>query len=202
MAALPHPPLGTISGPYCSTKSYDIFYRFSSYSEPCSIYRAGTMKCGTPYYCLFLIIICIIIIFCFCILGGPHYNHVMSLLIFLFIPFSFPISYPLLTFPFFTSLHFHSFLFFLFFSFLRFSKLSEGIPNTMTLNSHSIKCTGTFSPFPPYLLYLLFYYLPFLFQYWLHFIVYWNIFNFVSCWSHVVRMSYGSRFILHWFVFL
>ena len=37
--------MGTISGSYCSNSSHDIFYRFSSFCEPCSIYRAGE-RCG------------------------------------------------------------------------------------------------------------------------------------------------------------
>ena len=41
VASLPHPPFGAISGPYCSLGSQDIFYRFSSFSEQSSIYRAG-----------------------------------------------------------------------------------------------------------------------------------------------------------------
>ena len=44
VASLPHPPFGAISGPYCSLGSQDIFYRFSSFSEQSSIYRAGKLQ--------------------------------------------------------------------------------------------------------------------------------------------------------------
>jgi prolyl oligopeptidase PreP (S9A serine peptidase family) len=44
VASLPHPPLGSISGPTCSFTSCDVFYRFSSFSEPCSVYRASIRR--------------------------------------------------------------------------------------------------------------------------------------------------------------
>lgn len=40
VADLPHPPHGTISGPYCNFYSSEIFYSYSDFSEPASIYRA------------------------------------------------------------------------------------------------------------------------------------------------------------------
>ena len=40
MADLPHPLYGTITGPYCSFYSSQIFYRCSDLSDPGSIYRA------------------------------------------------------------------------------------------------------------------------------------------------------------------
>ena len=44
LATLPHPPHGAISGPTCSAYSNDIFYRFTNFSEPCSIYRTVVQR--------------------------------------------------------------------------------------------------------------------------------------------------------------
>lgn len=40
VADLPHPLYGTISGPNCNFYSSEIFYQFSSFSDPSSVYRA------------------------------------------------------------------------------------------------------------------------------------------------------------------
>eukprot|EP01039_Chlorochromonas_danica_P000117 gene118-125_t len=41
VASLPHPSFGTIMGPNCSFYSSEIFYQFTGYSDPSSIYRAS-----------------------------------------------------------------------------------------------------------------------------------------------------------------
>lgn len=40
VASLPHPPYGTIIGPNCNFYSSEIFYQFTSYADPSSVYRA------------------------------------------------------------------------------------------------------------------------------------------------------------------
>jgi prolyl oligopeptidase len=40
VASLPHPSYGTIIGPSCNFYSAEIFYQFSSYADPSSVYRA------------------------------------------------------------------------------------------------------------------------------------------------------------------
>ena len=40
VATLPQPSFGTISTPSCSFFSYSVFYKFSGFSHPCSIFRA------------------------------------------------------------------------------------------------------------------------------------------------------------------
>jgi prolyl oligopeptidase len=40
VADLPHPPFGTISGPNCNFYSSEIFYQYTSFSDPSSVYRA------------------------------------------------------------------------------------------------------------------------------------------------------------------
>lgn len=40
VADLPHPPHGTINGPNCNFYSSEIFYQYSSFSDPSSVYRA------------------------------------------------------------------------------------------------------------------------------------------------------------------
>jgi hypothetical protein len=40
VAALPHPPHGSVSGPHCGFSSPYIFYKHESLSDPGSVYRA------------------------------------------------------------------------------------------------------------------------------------------------------------------
>jgi protease II len=44
VADLPHPPFGTIIGPHCNFYSSEIFYQYSSFSDPSSVYRAVVQR--------------------------------------------------------------------------------------------------------------------------------------------------------------